>query len=276
MELTLGECFMEQVTYSNMNMRTSKDMMDRIVETPIQPKRIICLVPSLTELLSDLELEDNVIGITKFCIKPTLWFNSKTRIGGTKNVDFEKIAKINPDLIIANKEENTKEDIEKLAKLYSVWISDINNYEEAIFAIKEISIICNRAAKGNLLINNIEENKKLYISNHSNLKSVIYLIWKKPYMAVGSKTYIDNILELLGYTNCFKEERYKEITIEQIKELNPDYIFLSSEPYPFKDKDIKEIQKQIPSSICKLVDGELMSWYGSRLLYTFSESIFID
>lgn len=250
-------------------------MMGRKVQSPINPKRIISLVPSLTELLYDLKLGENVIGITKFCIKPTEWYNSKTRVGGTKTVDFDKIKTLQPDLIIANKEENTKEDIEHLMKLYPVWISDINSYDEALIAINKIGLLCNKETESKHLVSKIEERQKNYIKKLPTSKSVLYLIWKDPYMAVGTFTYIDNIMELLGYKNCFSEERYKEVTLDQIKALNPSHIFLSSEPYPFKEKHIKELEENLPGITCKLVDGELFSWYGSRLLYLFENKIFL-
>ncbi len=129
-------------------MKTLIDMMDRTVNLPKNPKRIICLVPSLTELLYDLGLDNKVIGITKFCIKPNSWFKSKNRIGGTKNVHFDKIKELNPDLIIGNKEENSKTDIETLEKDFTVWMSDINTYKEALIAIQEIATICNASEKG--------------------------------------------------------------------------------------------------------------------------------
>lgn len=254
---------------------TSTDMIGREISIPSKPKRIISLVPSLTELLYDLSLDDEVVGITKFCIRPTVWHQTKKRIGGTKTLDFKAIELLNPDLIIANKEENTKEEIETLMELYPVWISDINTYKEALIAIKKIGEICYRKTKAELLVEEIEKRKTAYKVTPPKTASVIYLIWKSPYMAVGNSTYINDILNLLGYTNAFKEERYKEITIDEIKALNPGYIFLSSEPYPFKEKHIEELKKVLPSSTCKLVDGELFSWYGSRLLFLFNNQLFL-
>jgi len=251
-------------------------MMGKTLEVPLQPLRIICLVPSLTELLYDLGLGERVVGITKFCVKPNEWYQSKTRIGGTKTVDFNKIKSLSPDLIIANKEENTKEDIEQLMKLYPVWISDINTYKEALFAIEEVAKLCKKEKEGKALVSEIEKRKNAYSTELPSATSVLYLIWKAPYMAVGKSTYINDILRLLGYTNSFSEERYKEISLEEIRQLNPDHIFLSSEPYPFKEKHIDEFKEILPNTSCKLVDGELFSWYGSRLLHLFENNLFIE
>lgn len=249
----------------------TKDMIGRNVEIPTNPQRIISLVPSITELLHYLKLNNRVVGITKFCIKPSDWHNVKTRVGGTKNINLDKIKQLNPDLIIANKEENTKKDIELISKIFPVWISDINSYEDAIVGIKNIANICNKRKEGNLLINNIENKKNNYKFKKNNKnKKVLYLIWKKPYMAVGKNTYINDIINKLGYQNCYNQKRYKEISIDNIIELSPDFLFLSSEPYPFKENDLIELQEKLPNTKCKLVDGELFSWYGSRLLYTFT------
>ncbi len=247
--------------------------MKREVVIPSSPKRIISLVPSLTELLYDLGLDVEVVGITKFCIKPDKWFRSKNRIGGTKNVNFEKINALNPDLIIGNKEENSKSDIETLEKQYNVWMSDINTYQEALIAIQTIANICNVSKKGKELITTIEQRKRQYTNQleRTHKPSVLYFIWKSPYMVVGKNTYIDDIISLLGFENCYKENRYKELSKEDITKLNPNYIFLSSEPFPFKAKHQAEIQALFPETQVKLVDGEQFSWYGSRLLTAFEQ-----
>jgi len=256
-------------------MRLVTDMMGNKIRIPSSPKRIISLVPSLTELLYDLDLEEEVVGITKFCIRPKHWFEGKTRIGGTKTLNFEKIKALAPDLIIANKEENTKEEIEKLMDAYPVWLSDINTYKEAITAINLIGLLCNREERATQLVQQIEIKKANYSKPIGKPKKVLYLIWKDPYMAVGQSTYINDIIATLGYVNCYKEERYKTVTIEEIKELKPDYILLSSEPYPFKEKHIEEFKQFIPNSPPKIVDGELFSWYGSRLFKLFDGNLFL-
>ncbi|MDA9121152.1 helical backbone metal receptor [Flavobacteriales bacterium] len=122
------------------------DQLGRKVETPLQPQRIISLVPSQTELLFDLELGERVVGITKFCIHPKKWFRTKARIGGTKKLDFEQISALNSDLIIANKEENNKKDIERLAKDFPVWVSDVNNLNYALEMIQLVGGITNTNA----------------------------------------------------------------------------------------------------------------------------------
>ncbi len=250
-----------------------KDQLNRILEFNFPPKRIISLVPSQSELLWDLDLKSELVGITKFCIHPKQMFTNIKRIGGTKTIKIDEIKKFNPDLVIANKEENQREQIEELSKLFPVYISDIYNLQDALQMIEQVGLITDRKKQSQIIINSIQEKYTSFIL-HSKLKiqnKVVYLIWKNPYMAAGSNTFITNMLQECGFVNVFADHinRYPEINLEELKSQNPDYIFLSSEPYPFKEKHIIELQTYFPKTKILLVDGEMFSWYGSRLLYAF-------
>jgi ABC-type Fe3+-hydroxamate transport system substrate-binding protein len=238
------------------------DQVGRKVKIPNQPQRIVSLVPSQTELLCDLGLDERVAGITKFCVHPTKWFRTKTRIGGTKQLNFESISALNPDLIIANKEENNKEDIERLAKDYPVWVSDINNLDSALEMIRLVGKVT--STDGSELVLEIERNFQQLKPIYPEQKT-LYLIWKDPYMSAGSDTFIHDIMKRCGFENAISESRYPKLSEEAISELNPDLVLLSSEPYPFKKKHIQELQQLLPNAEIKLVDGEMFSWYGSRL-----------
>lgn len=233
-----------------------------------KPKRIISLVPSQTELLVELGLEKELIGITKFCVHPEHIFRSKTRVGGTKKIDFKKVRALQPDLIIANKEENEKDQIIELSKEFPVWVSDIHNLHEAYDMILHIGEMTGKEREAQDLRNRISNNfKRLTDKRKSKGKSVLYMIWKDPYMCAGKGTFINEMLKVCSLENIIHAARYPEIDVTFIKSAAPDYIFLSSEPYPFKEKHIKEFQEISPSSKVIIVDGEMFSWYGSRLLY---------
>ena len=246
------------------------DQLHRTVDIPEVPKRIISLVPSQTELLYDLGLDEEVIGITKFCIHPETWFRNKTRVGGTKTVNIDKVRELQPDLIIANKEENVRGQVEALAQDFPIWISDVNTLPEALDMILQIGIITNRTQKAEELSKTIEHsfsNLKFQISN-PKLRTA-YLIWKDPFMTVGGDTFIHHILTQAGYDNLYaSRQRYPETSISELLFLNCNLLFLSSEPYPFKQKHIDELQAYLPQTRILLVDGEAFSWYGSRLLHT--------
>lgn len=242
-------------------------ILKNTTELQKKPTRIVSLVPSQTELLHFLELESETIGITKFCVHPTSWHQEKIKIGGTKNLNIEKIISLEPDLIIANKEENVKEQVEKLALDFNVWVTDVNNLDDAIQMIEDIGFITKKETKASALIQSIK-NEFLQNQKHINvLKNVVYLIWKDPYMTIGGDTFINNMLLQAGYKNLFDNKlRYPEVSIELLLALKPEYIFLSSEPYPFSNKHLEELNSALPDSEIMLVNGEMFSWYGPRLL----------
>jgi ABC-type Fe3+-hydroxamate transport system substrate-binding protein len=254
----------------NLSMPIFTDQTGREVSIPSHPQRIISLVPSQTELLYDLGLEEQVVGITKFCVHPEKWFRSKARIGGTKNIKPDLIHQLQPDLIIANKEENVKEQVEALAANYPVWVSDIHDLETALDMIRRVGALTARVEQGNLLAGNIAEQFRklnLQLPYHENMP-VAYLIWRDPWMTIGQDTFIHDMLTRCGLTNVFGHtKRYPEITIDQLKASACKWLLLSSEPYPFKQQHIEELQQHLPGTKIVLVDGELFSWYGSRLQY---------
>jgi ABC-type Fe3+-hydroxamate transport system substrate-binding protein len=232
------------------------------------PQRIISLVPSQTELLYDLGLDEAIIGITKFCVHPEKWFRTKTRIGGTKNINLQKIIALNPDLIIANKEENVKEQIEALQKITEVYISDVTNLTDAKDMIIQVGQLVNKKEEAQLLVTEIENKFSHLEKINQNKIPAAYLIWNKPCMTIGGDTFINDMMHLCGFTNVFADKmRYPEISMEQLQSSNCKVLLLSSEPFPFKQKHIDELQPFLPNTKVLLVDGEMFSWYGSRLLY---------
>ena len=230
------------------------------------PKRIVSLVPSQTELLHYLGLENEVIGITKFCVHPNNWFENKTKIGGTKNVTIDAVKALRPDLIIANKEENIQAQIEALRNICPVWVSDVNNLNDALKMIESIGFLTATTEKANNLSETIKICFKQLKTPNPKTKAC-YLIWRDPFMTVGGDTFINNMLGYCGLENLFtNQNRYPEITLQQLSLLDCELILLSSEPYPFKQKHINEIQQVLPTTQILLVNGEMFSWYGSRLL----------
>ena len=249
--------------------KTFTDQMGRTVTFNYPPKRIISLVPSQSELLFDLGLNEEVIGITKFCIHPIERFAACTKVGGTKKLKIEVIRALKPDLIIGNKEENTRSEIELLMKEFPVWMSDITSLEESIDAIEQIGELVNRAPEAaylnHLIHAGFTDLQAQALSKNIN-KRVAYLIWKDPYLFAGQDTFINDVLRKIGLTNVIDPSRYPEMTLSELQTKNCEMVFLSSEPYPFKAKHIEEIKSALPNVKVMLVDGEMFSWYGSRLV----------
>ena len=243
--------------------------MGNEIVLPGKPLRIVSLVPSQTELLFDLGLENHIIGLTRFCIHPKGKVEAVTKIGGTKKFDLEKIIDLNPDLIIGNKEENYKEGIEDLQKQFPIWMSDIKNIYDALFMIQSIGELTGKEEEAYHLAYKIKKGFKDYIPPY-RLRAA-YLIWKNPYMTIGDDTFIQEMLKIAGFDNVFSsKKRYPVVSEEDIKASIPDIIFLSSEPYPFVEKHLEEFRQLCPDTLVILVDGEMFSWYGSHLQYSVS------
>ena len=232
------------------------------VEAPFQ--RVISLVPSQTELLVDLIGADRVIGRTKFCIYPTQKVKQIQVVGGTKNFNFDKIAALNPDLIIGNKEENYREGIERLQEDYPVWMSDINDLEDSYEMITSLGALLGVADRADSLVENVKESMGAIKGKREG--KVLYFIWQNPFIVAGKCTFIDFMLRFLGFSNTCIQMRYPEMDDYVLENLDPDYVFLSSEPFPFKQHHIHTFQALFPKAKVSLVDGEMFSWYGSRLL----------
>ena len=219
-------------------------------------------------LLIDLGLEQSLVGRTKFCVHPKSLRQSVSIVGGTKQIHFDRIAALKPDLIIANKEENDKGQIEQLAKAYPVWISDIPNFEAALDMIKRLGSILRKEAQSSRIVEQSRE--RLATLNNTQAKKVAYLIWRNPYMTIGQDTYIHDMLRLTGFDNIYGEyTRYPTFTITDLQKRQPEMLLLSSEPFPFKQKHIAELATDFPTIPIVLVDGEAFSWYGTRFLKTF-------
>jgi ABC-type Fe3+-hydroxamate transport system substrate-binding protein len=270
-------------------MKQFHDQTGKLVFMPSPPRRIVSLVPSLTELLYDLHLDEEVVGITKFCVHPEQWYRSKQRIGGTKNADIALIKSLQPDLVIASKEENIKEQVEAIAAFCPVYCSDISNLEEAYEAIAQIGALTDRSAKAEELIGELRQDFS-QLHTATNKLRCVYLIWNKPYMSAGGDTFIHAMLRTAGFENVFQNLlRYPETDLQQIAAYDVDVVFFSSEPFPFKQQHLHDFttawQQQFPQKkmpLLRIVDGEMFSWYGSRLLYAteyfkkLRESLFLS
>ncbi|MCS7019209.1 MAG: helical backbone metal receptor [Bernardetiaceae bacterium] len=243
------------------------DQMGRSVAVSTPPHRIISLVPSQTELLFDLGLQARIVGITKFCIHPPEALKRKTIVGGTKHFRMELIHRLQPDLIIGNKEENDKGSIEELSKHYPVWMSDIATLEDALNMIEAIGKLTQTEEIATAIARKISI-AFADLAKPPYRQRVLYLIWRKPWMAAGKQTFIDDMLQRGGWENAITAPRYPVLTDWELHNLTPDWVFLSSEPFPFQEKHLTELRAILPHAKMLLVDGEMFSWYGSRLQYS--------
>jgi iron complex transport system substrate-binding protein len=248
-----------------MTTKILKDNLGREVEYSFPPKRIVSLCPGITDTLFSLNLENEIVGRTRYCIYPRDKVKEVQVVGGTKEIKMDLIHQLNPDLIIAEKEENTKEIVDEISQHYPVYVVEVQSVNDAFGMIQDMGEVTDRKKEATSLVEKIKGKFDSLSTNHGN--RVGYVIWKKPYMVVGNNTYINSQLQALGFTNPFTElnGRYPVVTIEELQQVELDYLFLATEPYPFKVKHIDEFKQFLPTVKFKIVDGE-MFWYGPRML----------
>lgn len=242
------------------------DHMQQTIELKAVPKRIVSLVPSQSEYLWHLGLAESLVGITKFCVHPEKMFRTVTRVGGTKDLHLDKILSLKPDIIIGNKEENDAAQIHALQKHCPVWMSDIVSTNDAYRMMLDLGQIFNKEFVANILVQQIQSSLA-EVKHQWPPLSVAYFIWEQPYMLAANDTFIDSMLSDLGLVNVVKHlTRYPLVNENELRQLNPDLCFLPSEPFPFRDKHRRVLQSICPNAKILLVDGEMFSWYGSRML----------
>ncbi len=254
-------------------MKTYIDQLQREIKLNQTPKRIVSLVPSQTEMLHDLGLENSIVGITKFCIHPKHYKNTKQIVGGTKQVHYDKIRALKPDVILCNKEENTKEMVVELERIAPVHVSDIFTIADALELFEQYGKLFDIEETAMKLQRQLKEKQSDFevLVKDISRKRVAYFIWRNPWMVAGGNNIINHLLEINSFENVFKtKSRYPEVSLDELSIQNPEFVLLSSEPYPFQEKHIQEMQAILPNAKIILVDGEMFSWYGTHLLKAFN------
>jgi ABC-type Fe3+-hydroxamate transport system substrate-binding protein len=234
-----------------------------VLEAP--PQRIVSLVPSQTELLFDLGLDERVVGVSKFCVHPSQARVGRQRVGGTKTPDIARIRALAPDFVLANREENRAEDIIAIGGFAPVYVTDINSLPQALAMTRAVGFALGTEARAARIAADIES-AFADLPRLDGLRCA-YLIWREPWMAAGGDTFIDDLLQRIGLVNVFQARpRYPELSVDDLAAAAPELILLSSEPYPFKPTHAAALAAALPQARMVPVDGEMFCWPGSRLL----------
>ena len=232
-------------------------------ETP--PQRIVSLVPSLTETLVDLGAEEQIVGVTRFCLHPDHLRKEKTRVGGTKGVKVDVIMDLRPDLVIANLEENDAQDIMAL-EIAGVpcWVCDVRSVERAFRLLSDLGTLIGQAERGRQLEQKARETWTAIRErvDPGQGRKVAYAVWRNPGMWAGRDGAIPSVLRWGGWVPWPDNPRYPELAMDTVRQAGVEEVLLPSEPFPFKEEHKAECG-DLPS---RLVDGEVFSWYGSRML----------
>lgn len=237
-------------------------------------RRIVSLVPSLTEALFELGLGERVVGVTDWCVHPAHALAGLPRVGGTKDTDVAAVCALEPDLVLANHEENTRRTVEKLqAAGITVWVTYPRRVREAALLLAQLADLGGDASARERVVAPVQAEIEAAEAARSRPGvSVFCPVWRDPWMTVGRDTYIHDLLELCGGRNPFAahgDRRYPRLDLEQIVAAEPEVVLLPDEPYRFAAPDADELARlPIPAARdgrIHLVDGTLVSWYGPRI-----------
>jgi hypothetical protein len=230
--------------------------------------RIVSLVPSITELICELGLGDQLVGRTGFCIHPWETVRHVPKVGGTKDVRIDRVRAVSPTHAIVNIDENLRETADELARFVPhVIVTHPQAPEDNLELYRMLGAIFGREAEAERLCTEFSAAlSELRLAEHVPL-DVLYLIWRDPWMSVAPDTYIAHTLALINWRShpLQSAERYPEVDLGSYAGL-VDRVLLSSEPFHFKEQHIAEVQALVPGARVSLIDGEMTSWYGSRAI----------
>ena len=251
-------------------MQTVKDCLGKEMSIPKNITKIVSLVPSISELIYDLNIEKKLIGVTKFCIHPKYFQIEKTVVGGVQEFDIEKIKELKPDVVFASKDENFEEEILELQKFVPVYVTDVKSVDEAKQMIVNFGelLSCRNDASKIIMKIDMQLNDLAKVTDDLLYRSGAYFVWNEPWVAAGKDTFVNSMLKLVKINNVFEDlkERYPMVTGANIHLGNPDIVMLPSEPYKFEDQQAFEISSHTHDAATYFVDGEAFAWYGSRLI----------
>jgi ABC-type Fe3+-hydroxamate transport system substrate-binding protein len=250
--------------------RTFTDALGRTLTIPEPPARIVSLVPSLTEALFAFGLGQRIVGVTRFCVEPEEGVAGKRKVGGTKNLDVPTIVSLEPGLVLANVEENTKADVDVLeATGLSVFLTYARTVAEAIEELRTIAAITDSEVTAHPITEDAQAALgEAQAANQSRRAVRTFCpIWRNPWMTVGPDTYIHDVLAVCGAANVFSDasERYPEVNLPEVATRQPELVLLPDEPYRFGEKNLPEVIERLPGVRINLVDGKMLCWYGPRI-----------
>jgi len=246
------------------------DPLNRSLEVPEHPLRIVSLVPSVTELVFELGAGDRVVGVSRYCSQPDDGgLDGKARVGGQKDPDLDAICALSPDLVLAVKEENLRRDVEELgARGVAVYVADVRTVAAARALVGELCDLCDGSAAAAATISSeigeAIDGARAIAASHPAVP-VFCPVWRDPWISIGPGTYMFDLLRLAGAIPVppapATEQRYPKVSLSAVRAASPVLTLLPDEPYPFSAADAAELATVAPA---QLVDGKLLGWYGRR------------
>ena len=252
-----------------------RDASEATLVLSAAPRRIVSLVPSITEILFALGVGDAVAGCTIYCTHPPEGVAAKARVGGEKNPALEAIRALGADLVIANVEENLREHVLALRGWgIPVYVTYPRTVADGVRLVRELGAVTGAAERGTAIADALEADlARALAARGSGARARVFCpIWRRPYMAVGGDTYANDMLSVCGGDNVFAgaARRYPTVTLEDVAAAAPDVILLPDEPYRFRRVHVEDFapfpdMPAVARGKIHLVDGKLLTWYGPRI-----------
>jgi ABC-type Fe3+-hydroxamate transport system substrate-binding protein len=252
-----------------------KDASGFVLALPRPPRRIVSLIPSITETLCHLGLADALVGVTAYCVEPRAVVRGKTRIGGEKNPDLEIIRGLAPDLVVANIEENVREHVETLRGWgIPVWVTYPRTVAESLTMIRDLGEVTDTRARAEAILGDLEPLLARVRATTARRRPVpvFYPIWRAPWMTINADTYIHDLLAVCGAANVFADRpaRYPTVTLDEVAARRPEVIVLPDEPFRFRRRHVEDFAAYadvpaVRAGRIHLVDGKPFSWHGPRV-----------
>ncbi len=251
-----------------MSARGLVDAAGTVHEPATEEPRIVCLVPSITELLCDLGLAAQLVGRTGFCVHPWETVREIPKVGGTKDVKLKRIRELAPSHVVVNVDENTRETAAELERFVPhVIVTHPEAPADNLHLFRLLGAIFDRAGEADALCARFDAAREALAGPRRPRQDVLYLIWRDPWMTVAPQTYIARTLALVNWHTLPRhtDERYPEVDLRRYAG-TVDRVLLSSEPFHFRERHLEEIGALMPGVRASLIDGEMTSWYGSRAI----------
>jgi ABC-type Fe3+-hydroxamate transport system substrate-binding protein len=234
------------------------DVLGRTFEFPAAPRRVISLVPSLTETLFELGAGESVVAITDFCIFPPDL--DRPRVGGTKNPRVDEIRALQPDLVHMNLEENLRRHADAIEQFAPVFVTEPKSVDDVASMISQLGEIHDRNERAAELAHTLRQEQRSLPKREFTFACPI---WKNPWMWCGGDTYVSHLVEAAGGRNVLQRHtRYPQLAVEEVQAMKPDVVFLPDEPYVFTEADAAEMKAKVIGPF----PGHLFTWHGTRTI----------
>lgn len=237
---------------------------------PGRLRRLVSLCPSTTESLAEMGFAPSLVGVTRYCVRPSGLLEGIPQVGGTKDPDHARIASLSPDLLFLNSEENRREDIDALAARFRFDLSHPRRVRDVPPLLRRWAAASGSAAAGEAAAERVESGLRVAEDSLASRRPFRYvaLVWREPWVAAGEETYLADLVRLAGGIPALAPGLgdWRRPAIEELRAARPDVVLLPDDPYPFRERHRTELEGLLPGARALLLAGQDWCWHGTGTL----------